>query len=123
MSRSKIYKWDPCWGWNNNIYYLGASSEGDEPFWLKKSYLYSDGKIKFSAPENSRLSAGNFTNDFYFGSLTYDIFKTKSEVFIDQSIIVCNKNWDIKTEFRPSTIWKKPNKYFSKMKYLDQLMR
>ena len=122
MSRSKIYKWDPCWGWNNDIYYLGASSKGDEPFWLKKSYLYSNEKIKFSSPKNSRLSAGSFTNDFYFGSFTYDLFKAKSEVFIDQSIFVCNKNWDITTEFRPSTIWKKPNKYFSKMKYLDQLI-
>ena len=28
----KMYKWDPIWGVNNKIFFLGAKFEKDKPF-------------------------------------------------------------------------------------------
>lgn len=122
MSKKIIYRWDPSWGWDNKIYYLGATSDNKTPFWLKKAYLYCDDRIEFHAPENSRLCAGSFTNNQYYGSLSYDLYRSRLETYIDQSIFVCDKSWKISAEFRPSKFFKKPNKYLSNLRYLDNLI-
>ena len=119
--RKNLAKWDPCWGWDNKIYYLGAFLQDGIPFWSNYVHLYSNNEIQFSVPKNLNLSAGTFTDNRYFGSLTY-IFKKTEDPYIDQLIFVCDKNWNTIAKFRPSNSIKKPNNYFSKRKYRGHLL-
>ena len=117
--RKRLSKWDPTWGWDNQIYYLGGYVN-DENFWMSNPSIYSNNKkIPFSAPKNTILCAGNFIDNLYFGSLSHDL--VESDKYVDQSIFVCDKNWNLKAQFRPSNIIKKPNKYLSIKKYAGQL--
>ena len=78
------------------------------PFWINHVHLYSNNEIQFSVLKNLNLSAGTFTDNRYFGSLTY-IFNKIEDPNIDQSIFVCDKNWNIIAKF-------------SKRKYRGQLL-
>ena len=49
----KIYKWDPIWGVNNKILYLGAKFEKDKPFFygnaiyiIKKRLYFRPQKVQ-----------------------------------------------------------------------------
>ena len=48
-----MYKWDPIWGVNNKIFFLGAKYEKDKPFFLWKCDLYHKNKILFSPPKGT----------------------------------------------------------------------
>lgn len=69
--RKNLAKWDPYCGWDNKIYYLGAFLRNGIPFWSNHVHLYSNNEIQFSVPKNLNLSAVTFTDNRYFGSLTY----------------------------------------------------
>ena len=126
MKKEKILKWDPCWGWNSKIYTLGTKDiSNNKYFFLKNTSLYLNDDVVFSSPINSRLCAGNFTNEFYFGSLSYDYFSLDNQNPIpdlDQSIFACNKDWDLISEFRPSNILSTKSKFFSQKKIGDRLI-
>lgn len=123
IKNNQFLKWDPSWGFKNKIYYLGASYEKDKPFHALKNHLFSGNTKIFSAPTSSRLCAGSFTKNNYFGSLSYDSWnKSNSLPETDQSIFCCNKDWEIITEFRPSLFFSKENKYFSMLKNNNKLV-
>lgn len=99
---SKKPKWDPSWGWDNQIYYLGSENKEFREFFNWPCALYIDGQIAFK-PKKAKLCAGCFVDNLYFGSQSYDIFCGNSKKgFMDQSLFVCNRDWEILTEFRPS---------------------
>ena len=116
---NKFIKWDPSWGFNKKIYYLGSKGTSHLPFWRREAHLYCDDKKIFSLDGEARLCAGNFLNSYYFGSLSYDSYNPldpEEEPAYDQSIFACNKDWDLITELRPSKNLSSKNKYFSNLK-------
>ncbi len=108
-------KWDPSWGWENKIYYLGSESKDFRDFFNWPYALYVDGKITFK-PNKAKLCAGSFVDDLYFGSLSYDVFCRKSKNgFMDHSFFVCNRDWEILSEFRPSNYITEKSTLFSRL--------
>ena len=98
---SKKPKWDPSWGWDNQIYYLGSDSKDFREFFNWPCALYLNGEIVFK-PKKAKLCAGSFIDNLYFGSQSYDIYDGNKNGYMDQSLFVCNRDWEILTEFRPS---------------------
>ena len=114
-------KWDPSFGWDQKIYYLGAKKNLFVPFHLLNSALYQNKKLIYK-PQKGRLCAGSFTRNHYIGSLTYDSFDSKYEkVYRDQALFICDKSWQKITEFRASDFLKKPSRYFSNLKVGNQM--
>ena len=64
---SKKPKWDPSWGWDNQIYYLGSENKDFREFFNWPCALYLDGKIAFKL-KKAKLCAGCFVDKLYFGS-------------------------------------------------------
>ena len=120
---NKLLKWDPCWGFDNKIYYLGAKGKSNLPFWLQKCHLFCNDKKIYSIKGNGRLCAGSFTKENYFGSISYDAFNPDQSTKIpdtDQAIFVCDKEWNLITEFRPSKRLTSKNKFFTSKKIKDR---
>ena len=120
---NQILKWDPCWGFDNKIYYLGAKRKKNLRFWLYKCHLFSNSDIIYSSKGEGRLCAGSFTTENYFGSISYDAFDAEKSTKIpdtDQAIFVCDKEWNLITEFRPSKILTSKNKFFTSKKVKDR---
>lgn len=117
-----MYKWDPIWGVNNKIFFLGSKYEKDKPFFLWKCDLYHKNKIVFSPPKGSRLCAGSFYKNKFFGSLSYDYLTNEEIPHIDQSIFACDQKFNIISEFRPSKFFKIKNKLFSEKLFKNKLI-
>lgn len=117
--KQQIRKWDPTFGWNNEIYNLASyhhfSDKGKVPFFLRKGSLMKGNKILLKSTSDYRICAGDFSEDFYFGSLSY-VDKTKEILNLDQSVVVYNKKFELLSEFRPSFEIEKPSKNFTKKK-------
>lgn len=116
-----IAKWDPSWGWDNQIYYLGSPCKNFKEFFNWPCALYLNGEIVFR-PKKAQLCAGSFIDNLYFGSLSYDIYDEKNNCYMDQSLFVCNRDWEILTEFRPSNFIKKRSNLFSLLNVTDRMV-
>jgi len=120
--KNKIRKWDPTFGWNHEIYNLAScpqlSNKHKVPFFLRKDFLMKGNKIVLKSSKDYRICAGNFSEDFYFGSLTY-VDKKNKNFNIDQSVVVYNKKFELLSEFRPSFEIEKPSKNFTLKKNSD----
>ena len=66
MSITSIAKWDPSWGWDEQIYYLGSEKSDFLSFFNWPCSLYSNEKLIYK-PKAAKLCAGCFTKDLYFG--------------------------------------------------------
>ncbi len=74
-------------------------------------------------PKTAKLCAGSFIDNLYFGSLSYDIFdKRKGGGYMDQSLFVCNRDWEILTEFRPSDYIREKSLLFSDLNINDRMV-
>lgn len=103
-----IKRWDPMWGWDDEVYYLGTEDISSVFFMATaKLYKFPNELVPEHAP--ARLCAGTFDNNYYFGSCTYDTPDSK-----DQEIYVANKDWKILTSLRPSSILSSPCQWFGK---------
>lgn len=74
-------------------------------------------------PKTAKLCASSFIDNLYFGSLSYDIFdKRKGGGYMDQSLFVCNRDWEILTEFRPSDYIREKSLLFSDLNINDRMV-
>ena len=113
MVRKKIRRWDPTWGWGNEIYHLATFfDEKNTPFFNNQVHLVKGNKIVISSTKKFRVCAGSFNKEFYFGSLSYVTGKSKT-FSLDQSVVVYNKKFDLLAELRPSEKITNPSKNFT----------
>lgn len=110
--KNKFLKWDPSWGWDNRIYYLGSWKD-DGPFYMSNSALYAEEKLCYSPPRG-RLAAGSFDEEFYYGSISYDL-QIQNTRHIDQELIVLDRNWNEVCSMRPSKEIRRNNIYISNL--------
>ena len=116
MVIKNIKRWDPSWGWDNQIYHLATFfDKKNTPFFNNKVHLVKGNKIVLSSTKDYRVCAGSFYKEFYFGSISYltEEEKTPSTFCLDQSVVVYNKNFQLLNEFRPSVKIKNPSENFT----------
>ena len=114
-------KWDPSWGWDNQIYYLGSENRKFKEFFNWPCALYSNEEIIYK-PEIAKLCAGSFTENLYFGSQSYDVFGKDNKGYMDQSVFVCNRDWELLSEFRPSEYITSKSSLFSRLKINSKMV-
>jgi len=114
-------KWDPCWGPESKVFYLGAH-KGKKPFWMAESALYSGKKLIYK-PSEGRLCAGSFENNLYFGSSSFDFWHGDKQLIgqQDQQIFVLDMNWKKLASLRASDIIRGHNRYFSNLMFNNKM--
>jgi len=84
---------------------------------MAESALYSGKKLVYK-PSEGRLCAGNFENNLYFGSSSFDFWHREDKRLTgqqDQQVFVLDMNWKKLASLKASDIIRNHNRYFSNL--------
>jgi hypothetical protein len=100
-----LKKWDPSWGWNGEVYYLGTGDAAQQ-FFMAAATLYRWPASPVPIAISARMCAGTFDDIDYYGSCSHDICLPNE---LDQEIFLSDREWSVLSRLRLSDVMQEPH--------------